>query len=147
MTRSTVPSPYVRFLETDQLATAMHRAGHAWRSALNEALAPFKLTYLQWAVVSTAATSPGLNQSELAERIGIEGPSLVRVLDGLEAGGWLSRQPGADDRRTKRVFVGVSESSDQRLEQVLAAVRAVHTRAVRKFSPAQYAQLVTLMDL
>lgn len=41
----------------------------------------------------------GVRQNALAERIGIEGASLVRVLDDLAAAGLVTRQPDPTDRR------------------------------------------------
>lgn len=85
-------------------------------------------------------------QNALAEAIGIEGPSLVRLLDGLCAAGLVQRQADATDRRAKvlsltpageavvakieadldrlreRVFAGVSEAD---LEAGLRVFQAV----------------------
>jgi MarR family transcriptional regulator for hemolysin len=47
----------------------------------------------------------GLTQKELAERLGIEGPTLVRQLDDLERRGLIERRPASMDRRAKRVRV------------------------------------------
>lgn len=47
----------------------------------------------------------GLVQRELAERIGIEGPTLVRLLDAMERDGWVIRVPSPNDRRQKVVKV------------------------------------------
>ena len=41
----------------------------------------------------------GVRQNILAERIGVEGASLVRVLDDLAAAGLISRKPDPTDRR------------------------------------------------
>jgi len=58
--------------------------------------------------VSEAATAPlvwldylgeNVRQNALAEAIGIEGASLVRLLDGLESAGLISRETDPTDRR------------------------------------------------
>lgn len=137
-------APSKSFLEDDRLAAAMHRCGHAWRLAINEALIPLKLTHLQWAVIHLISDQPGLRQTELAEQMGIEAPSLVRVLDGLEAAGWVARKPCPDDRRAKRVFL--QDSSEPRLEQAFATMRATHEKAVEGFSEEERRQLIRLID-
>jgi MarR family transcriptional regulator for hemolysin len=47
----------------------------------------------------------GLTQKELAERVGLDGSSLVRLLDILEGHGWVERRADPGDRRSKRIFL------------------------------------------
>jgi MarR family transcriptional regulator for hemolysin len=73
----------------------------------------------------------GIRQKDLAQALGIEGPSLVRVLDNLERRGLIERREDDADRRARGIFLTpegremqkwvfrVSESIQQRL---LAAV-------------------------
>jgi MarR family transcriptional regulator for hemolysin len=42
---------------------------------------------------------------ELAERVGLDGSSLVRLLDILEGHGWVERRADPGDRRSKRIFL------------------------------------------
>jgi MarR family transcriptional regulator for hemolysin len=44
-------------------------------------------------------------QGELAERIGVEGPTLVKLLDRMARRGWVQRRPSPDDRRCKTVHL------------------------------------------
>ena len=61
------------------------------------------LTRSQWWVVTNLYRNDGLTQSELAEALDIERASLGRLLDRLEANGWVHREPCSRDRRAKRV--------------------------------------------
>jgi MarR family transcriptional regulator, transcriptional regulator for hemolysin len=47
----------------------------------------------------------GVRQNVLAERIGIESPSLVRVLDDLAGSGLIRREPDPSDRRANLLFL------------------------------------------
>jgi MarR family transcriptional regulator for hemolysin len=47
----------------------------------------------------------GVTQTALAERMGIEGPTLVRLLDNLERGGLLERRPSPTDRRANTLHL------------------------------------------
>ncbi|MEA3535384.1 MarR family transcriptional regulator [Rhizobium sp. CC-YZS058] len=47
----------------------------------------------------------GLNQRELASELGIETPTLVRVLDGMAAQGFIERRAAEGDRRAKQVHL------------------------------------------
>lgn len=49
------------------------------------------------------AAPEGMPQNVVAQEIEVEGPTLVRMLDGLEAQGYLVRESDAGDRRVKRV--------------------------------------------
>jgi MarR family transcriptional regulator for hemolysin len=47
----------------------------------------------------------GVRQNTLAERIGIESPSLVRVLDELASAGLVTREPDPSDRRANLLYL------------------------------------------
>jgi DNA-binding MarR family transcriptional regulator len=61
------------------------------------------LTRSQWWVLNHLFRNPGATQSELAAILEIEKPTLGRLLDRLEAKGWVRREHDAHDRRAWRV--------------------------------------------
>lgn len=63
------------------------------------------LTRSQWWVVTHLFRAQGVTQSELAEALEIEKPTLGRLLDRLEAKGWIRREHDATDRRAWRVYL------------------------------------------
>src|SRR6266849_3458064 len=59
-------------------------------------------------VLRLADEAPGgleLSQRELAERMGVEAPTMVRHLDRLEKDGLIQRRQDARDRRVTRITV------------------------------------------
>jgi MarR family transcriptional regulator for hemolysin len=52
-----------------------------------------------------ADVAGGLTQTDLADRLGVKGPTLVRLLDGLEADGLVKRIAGLGDRRSKLIVI------------------------------------------
>ncbi|HEY5166005.1 MAG TPA: MarR family transcriptional regulator [Acidimicrobiia bacterium] len=56
-----------------------------------------------WAVLRSTEHEDGLSQRELASRMSIESPTLVRHLDRLEDEGLVVRRRDAQDRRVVRV--------------------------------------------
>jgi MarR family transcriptional regulator, transcriptional regulator for hemolysin len=76
---------------------------HAFRRALNAELEKEGITFRQWEVLAWIAFEGGLSQVELADRLGIEAPTLVGILDRMERDGWLDRYSCPDDRRRKRI--------------------------------------------
>src|SRR3954453_21559992 len=49
------------------------------------------------------ARKDGMTQTELAEILEVESPTLVRLLDGLEGQGLTERRPVAGDRRANQI--------------------------------------------
>lgn len=129
----------------DPLAEAMRQSGHHWRQTLNASLESVGLTLLQWSVLELVNETPGMSQTELAKAVGIEGPSLVRVLDGLEGQGWLFRSPDREDRRVKRVFL--DKDCGVRLEVAVLATRQVHEKAVSLMNEEDRVELLRLVRL
>ncbi|VTS03573.1 MarR family winged helix-turn-helix transcriptional regulator [Tuwongella immobilis] len=76
---------------------------HAMERAMNEELASHGITYQQWQVLAWLVHDGELAQSELAERMKIEPPTLVGILDRMERNGWISREPCLVDRRKKMI--------------------------------------------
>jgi len=63
------------------------------------------LTRSQWWVLNHLFRGDGVTQTELAETLEIEKPTLWRLLDRLEAKGWVRREDDATDRRAWRVYL------------------------------------------
>lgn len=98
----------------------------SWRRALAQSLAGEGVsdaTALPLVVLHSLAD--GMRQNELADALGVEGTSVVRVLDSLERDGFVRRLEDQDDRRAKRIFL-TAEGRDvaMRAEDILATLRA-----------------------
>jgi MarR family transcriptional regulator for hemolysin len=73
-----------------------------YRSCADRYLAPLGLTQAKWVPLAHLWLAGGkLPHGDLVARVGVEGPSLVRVLDELEQLGLVERSGGEPDRRTK----------------------------------------------
>ena len=63
------------------------------------------ITFAQWRVlVLLTKTHDGLSQKEIAEGLGLEAPSLIPIIDKLEATGFIERRVDRNDRRNNRIF-------------------------------------------
>ena len=62
------------------------------------------LTRSQWLALSRLARFPGVSLSELAEMLEMEKAPAGRLIDRLEEGGWVTREPDEKDRRIKRLY-------------------------------------------
>lgn len=88
-----------------QFAIELGRVSRRWRTRLDERLKHMGLNQARWTVLLQLSSFGPASQRELAERVGVEGPSLVRVLDRLEDQGLVARRPFGDDRRIKRIHL------------------------------------------
>lgn len=90
----------------DRLGFLMVTLTRQWRRFVEEQLATNGLTDATWTpLLHLRAWGDGVTQKELAERVGLDGSSLVRLLDILEGKGWVERRADAADRRSKRIFL------------------------------------------
>ena len=97
----------------------------AYRGAADKALADFGMSQASaWPVILTGRLGDGVRQGVLAEALGVEGPSLVRVLDQLVAAGMIERREDAQDRRAKTIHLtDAGQVLRERIEGVLIQLR------------------------
>ncbi|QCF24570.1 MarR family transcriptional regulator [Hydrocarboniclastica marina] len=90
----------------DQLPFALARVFRRWRKLLDERLKDLGVTQARWTtMVYLHRSGEGLTQRDLASRMAIENPTLVRLLDNLESQGLVERRACEEDRRARRLFL------------------------------------------
>jgi MarR family transcriptional regulator for hemolysin len=92
--------------EFDQHRFGMQLAqlSRGWRAELDRRLSGLGLSQARWLVLLHLARFPEPpTQRELARSVAVEGPTLARLFDGLEAQGLVSRLTVAEDRRAKKI--------------------------------------------
>ncbi len=87
----------------EQFSEALHRTAHFWRIALDRRLRPLGYSRSRWMVLWHISRVAGITHSELADRLGIEAPTLVRLIDRMEKEGLLNRRASESDRRVKHL--------------------------------------------
>ncbi|BAH76334.1 MarR family winged helix-turn-helix transcriptional regulator [Solidesulfovibrio magneticus] len=128
------PSVAVPEQASESLPIALNDVARAWRSRLDERLRPLGLSSAMWAVIRRLATGQAaLTQRELAEAVGIEGPTLVRLLDRLEQHGIARRVSDPRDRRIKRVEL--AEQARQNWDASLKAGLELSSELTRGIPP------------
>lgn len=91
-------------LDQDVFVRELIVVARRWRTRLDERLKSIGMSQARWAVLFWLDQSPeGLSQSALAELAGVEAPTLVRLIDLLEAQGLVERRVSERDRRSKLV--------------------------------------------
>jgi MarR family transcriptional regulator for hemolysin len=112
--------------------------------ALNEELAPQGITFRQFQVLGwLALEGGGLSQTDLAERMNIEPPTLVGILDRMEREGWISREGCPDDRRRK--IIRPQPKAEPVWSKMVASARRVRARATQGMDELQIRTLMQLL--
>ena len=110
----------------ERFSKALHSSARGWRHAVDRHLKASGLTQAGWmAVAAAAAAESPLSQTELAQVLGVEGATMVAMVDRLVTAGMVRREPSLTDRRVKLVVV-------TRQGQELYARVKIEADAVRK---------------
>jgi MarR family transcriptional regulator for hemolysin len=89
----------------DSFGSLVSRAARQWRRAADLRLQPFDLTEATWLPLVHIARAPEApRQKDLAASMSLDGSSVVRPLDSLEAAGLIRRKEG-EDRRAKIILL------------------------------------------
>ena len=84
------------------------------------------LTPAQWKVILVLNMMDGLTQREIAEKINIDGSTLVPVIDKMEQGGLVERKADSKDRRNNRIFLTKkSESTVDSIIMIILQLRKI----------------------
>ncbi|GIW79687.1 MAG: transcriptional regulator [Gemmatales bacterium] len=105
--------------------------------AMNDELAQHGITYRQCQVLGWLALEGDLTQSELADRMRVEAPTLVGILDRMERNGWIRRQTSRMDRRKKRI--SPTPQVQPVWKKITRCARRVRARAVRDLNEDELA--------
>lgn len=87
------------------LGFVANRLVKEFQRSFDEKLSHHGLTCAQFCVLVKLFEGDGLTQTELADRLYIENPTLVRTLDRLEASGLVERRRNPNDRRAYHVYL------------------------------------------
>jgi MarR family transcriptional regulator, transcriptional regulator for hemolysin len=123
-----------------------------WRNLMNEELRAVGQSQARWGTLYWIAVfGDTVNQTELADRIGVEQPTLGRVLRDLEAEGLIERTPGSADRRAK--VIRLTAAAKPVMKQINRIQDAVRARLLRDIDPKDltvcmsvFAQILANMD-
>ena len=112
-----------------------------WRSQVENQLTASGLTDATWMpLLHLRASGDGVTQKDLAQRVGLDGSSLVRLLDILESRGWVERRTSDTDRRSKRIFL--TEAGHATVQQLRKTMLAVEYQLIQDLSDTEVSALL-----
>ena len=86
-----------------QFFDELWKAGRKVQTLFDARVRAKGLTLARARTLILLAKKDGMTQTELADALEIEGPTLVRLLDGLEKQALIERRPVDGDRRAKQI--------------------------------------------
>ncbi|MFA1288799.1 MarR family winged helix-turn-helix transcriptional regulator [Xanthomonas axonopodis pv. nakataecorchori] len=128
-----------------QLSSGLLVAARQWQRLADQAFAEFDL--------SSACTGPllmigrsggGIRQVALAQQLGMEGPSLVRLLDKLAAQGLLRREADSSDRRANQLWL--TDAGQALVGQIEIRLDALRAQVLGALSDADVQVVLTLWE-
>jgi MarR family transcriptional regulator, transcriptional regulator for hemolysin len=111
-----------KFDVTDSIGTLIFLTSKSMEAAAEyEFRKKLGLTPSQWKVILALNLFDGLSQRELADKINVDGSTLVPVIDKMEENGLLERKPDPKDRRHNRLYLTKKSGSivDSIIETIL----------------------------
>jgi MarR family transcriptional regulator for hemolysin len=129
----------------ERFANALHGTGRAWRQAVDRRLKYLGVSQASWMTIAVAAKArQPLSQSELADRLAVEGATMVAMVDRLVKAGLVRREPSTADRRVKRVVV--TEAGYRLFDAVKTEAAAVRTELLAKLGPGNLEAATEVLD-
>ena len=118
----------------ERFSGALHNSSRAWRQALDRRLKYLGLSQASWMTIAVAAQARGpLSQSELADRLAVEGATMVAMVDRLVKAGLVIREPSTTDRRVKRIVL--TEAGNLLYGKVLTEAAAFRKELLADLDP------------
>ncbi|MCG2633834.1 MAG: MarR family transcriptional regulator [Gammaproteobacteria bacterium] len=113
------------------------------RKLFDNKMGALGLSRAQWRLIVNLRRQQGLSQSELAELLEIEKPTLVGLIDRMEETGWVERRADPVDRRVKRIFLVPGAA---RLDELEEAAKGSLDEALGGIDPVELARCEALIQ-
>lgn len=122
----------------ENLLAMLKQAHYSLQRLQDEVLAPAGLTAGQWMTIALLSSHKANSPLGLANLCAVDAGSMTRLLDRLEAKGFLSRMRSTEDRRVVNIELTCKgEAAAQRLPNEIARVLGQHLRGFRDEEIAQ----------
>ena len=139
----------------DYIGVVISDVARLLRTAFDRRVRRLGITRAQWLVLTRLHRHPGASQSELADMLEVERASAGRMIDRLEANGWVERRARNGDRRVKRVYLTAEAQRVHRriwrvaettVDDALAGLSAQDRAQLMRFLTRVKKSLITVVD-
>jgi MarR family transcriptional regulator, transcriptional regulator for hemolysin len=123
----------------------VNKAARAFVKALDSELHDrVGITVGQWKVIVMLVKHNGLTQKEIADKLGLEGPTLIPVIDKMEKEELVLRKVDPSDRRNNRIYR--TEKADALWDRMMQCASKVRQASVKEISEADLKIMRAALD-
>ncbi len=115
------------------LGRELNLAAQAMRSMLDAGLEQANTNFATWRVLQALSTTDHVIQRELAHLLEVEGPTLVRRLDQLEAAHLVTRTPSPSDRRA--TVISLTPQGEALFQRVRSSMAKMESTLLADLAP------------
>ncbi len=115
-----------------------------WRRAADQALDDCGLSHaLAMPLLTLSRLGESARQGVIAEQLGFEGPSLVRIVDLLVAEGLVTRVEDPADRRAK--IISLTDAGRVRVAEIERIIEALRLDLLKDVTPEELRSMVDVL--
>jgi MarR family transcriptional regulator for hemolysin len=128
-----------------RFSVALHHTARIWKTGLDRRLKFLGLSQAAWmAIAMIAKAEQPLSQTELANAVGVETPTMVPMLDRLVRDGLVERLPSPTDRRIK--LVALTANGRTVYDKLHAEANAYRQEVLARLDPKALKQATELLE-
>jgi len=129
----------------ERFSAALHSTARGWRLAMDRRLKGLGVSQASWLTIAMVAKArKPLSQSDLAQNLGVEGATMVSMIDRLVKAGLVRREPSTLDRRVKRVLL--TAAGDRAFEKVKTEAHALRKELLAGIQPQKLESATELLE-
>jgi DNA-binding MarR family transcriptional regulator len=130
----------------DTIGYAVGRTNWYMRTLFNTLIREenINLTNEQWTVLKIISTTPGISQTEIAERSLKDKTNITRILDGLEKKNHIVRDKDENDRRAYKI--NITKEGKKILKEVEPVLRKIERIIYDSLSKSDIDRVKKLLD-
>jgi MarR family transcriptional regulator for hemolysin len=130
--------------DSDSIGFLLADVSRLLRRDFDRRVRSLSLTQVQWRAIAHLLREEGIRQTVLAERLEIAPITLGRLIDRLEAAGWVTRAPDPGDRRAS--LLHLTPKAEPILDEMRAHAKEALEDAMAGVPLADRRQLVKTLE-
>lgn len=128
-----------------RFSATLYSAARAWRQGIDHRLKDLGVSQAAWLTIAMVAKAPAPpSQKQLADLLGVEGPTIVAMVDRLVSADYVERIASPLDRRVK--LIALTSAGQALYAQVKARADVFRTEMLAGFDPQALRAATDLLE-